>query len=307
MAKLTAKEVEALYGIETVLVYKNGLEIIRKARYPMPRPMPPTFHGSVIMSRKSKMRLANVVQNTEIKFNSMLTLTYGDYINPIDGKELKRQTNILLGHIRKRFLGSQYVWFLEFTKKLKPHLHVITTIQPTDFDRVWLGQVWAKVSVYDAVRRLLDNKGNGLRVVHPVNMFDVLEECSKVYKVHKHPKSWEAIRKADGAARYMLKYATKAEQKLVPIHFQNVGRFWGVSSLVKASPIAQLNINETMSEEGFKAIFSDTALAQLELLPKYIFQKDALQYFSQRGLRLTEIFDENNAQMKKQNPEIMVQ
>lgn len=303
---LTPQQVEELYGISKVVVYKNGLVIERKQRYPMKQTTPPLKNGIYELTRKSKMRLTHIVQNCEVGFLSMFTLTYGDYINPIDGRELKRQVNILLGHLRKRFKNIQYLWFLEFTKKGKPHLHVIVSLEPTQFDRIWLGEVWAKISVYDAVKRLLDDKGNGLRVVHPINMFDVLGEAQKVYRVHSHKRCWEKIRKSDGAARYCLKYATKQEQKLVPPQFGNVGRFWGVSSLVQAKPIGEVIIGETMSEDQIKAIFSDTRIGELELIPKYVFQRDALEFYSSRGLRLTEIFDEKNEDVKKQKPENMI-
>jgi len=303
---LTPAEVEALYGIYKVTVYKHGLVVERRARYPMKKHIPPKRKGIFEMTRKSRLKLTHLIANCEVKFTSMFTLTYGNFINPIDGRELKRQVNILLGHFRKRFPEHEYCWFLEFTtQKGRPHLHVVTTAMPNQFDRNWLGATWSKVSVYDAIRRLLENKGNGLRVVHPINMFDVLEECEKVWKVHKHIKCWEKIRKSDGAMRYALKYAAKQEQKLVPPQFGNVGRFWGNSRGVTAEPIGELLIGETMTEEAVRGIL-EQSVGQLPLIPRYIFQRDALEFFQSRGLHLTEIFEKFLPDILDQKPKTVV-
>jgi len=306
---LTPQEVDALYGIIKVTVYKNGLVIERKARYPMPKSTPPLKRGIFEMTKKSKLRLTHIITNCDVKFVSLFTLTYGDYISPIDGRELKRQVNVFLNHFRRRFTTHEYVWFLEFTKRQKPHVHVLTTVAPNQFDRIWLGEAWSKISVYDAIRRLTEGGCEGLRVVHPINMFDVLDECNKVWAVHKHIKCWEKVRKSDGAMRYALKYATKAEQKLVPPQFGNVGRFWGLSRGVNAEPIAEVLIGETMSEEQIKAILGEINGYQFPLIPRYIFQQDALEFFQSRGLKLTEIFgkyfplglDENSEKMVQSN------
>jgi len=287
---LTPAEVEALYGIHKVIFYKNGLVIERKQRFPMRHHQPEPRKGIFEMTRKSKLRLTHIIANCEINLCSLMTLTYGDYIRPIDGRELKRQINIFLGHLRKRF-GCEYVWFLEFTRREHPHVHIICTTIPNQFDRIWLGEIWSKISVYDAVRRILENKSeDNLIVRHPINMFDVLDECHKVFLVHKHVKCWEKVRKSDGAMRYALKYATKQEQKLVPVQFGNVGRFWGVSRGIEAKPIGELLIGETMSEEAVNAILKNLPDYQFELIPKYIFHRDALEFFQSRGLKLTEIF-----------------
>jgi hypothetical protein len=251
---------------------------------------PPIRKGIYEMTTQSKLRLTHLIANCDVKFCSLMTLTYGDYINPIDGRELKRQLNIFLGQLRKRF-GCEYCWFLEFTRRDRPHIHIITTVAPNTIDRIWLGEIWSKISVYDAVRRVLEQRSeNRLIVHHPIDMRDVLDECHKVFLVHKHPRCWEKVRKSDGAMRYALKYATKAEQKLVPTQFGNVGRFWGVSRLVTAEPVGELLIGETMSEGAVDAILKHCGGRQLELVPRYIFHRDALEFFQSRGLHLTEIF-----------------
>jgi len=304
---LTPVEIDALYGIHRVLVFKNGLEVERKARYPMPKPKPPLKKGIFEMTKKSKLKLTHIITNCDVNFVSLFTLTYGDYINPLDGRELKRELNVFLNRFRRRFSGHEYVWFLEFTKRERPHIDVITTVMPNQLDRIWLGECWSKISVYDAVRRILEEESEVLRIIHSFNMFDVLDECKKVWAVHKHVKNWEKVRKSDGAMRYALKYATKAEQKLVPPQFGNVGRFWGSSRGVGAKPIAEVLIGETMSEDQIKGILGEINGYQFPLIPRYIFQRDALKFFQSRGLQLTEIFGKYFPPEIDEKPEPMVQ
>src|ERR1700675_450859 len=85
--QFTSVEVERFFPIEKVIVYENGLEIKRKAvakfnhRY-VPR------KGIYEMSKKSMLKLSHVVANSQIKFVSMLLLSWGDFMPPVDGKEL---------------------------------------------------------------------------------------------------------------------------------------------------------------------------------------------------------------------------
>lgn len=291
---LTPKEVEELYGIDRILVYRDGLEVIRKARYPKPKPIPPKKGETEEMSRKSKMRLAHIVQNSEVGFNSIITLTYGDMVHPLNGKELKRQLNIFLNQLRKRFT-IEYLWFMEFTKRGRPHIHIITTKDPTEFDRIWLAQVWSRISVRDALKRQVKNEENS-DIAVPITLDGLLvaEEQQKVYLVHRHVKSWQKAKKTDGMARYALKYATKTYQKKIPANFRDAGRFWGISKGVYANPIAEVLIGETMNEEQIKAVLAKSRVGKMPLIPRYIFERDALAYFKSLGMKLTEIFGEND-------------
>lgn len=303
---LTAEQVDSLYGIKKITFYKNGLVVERGQRFPMKHFQPTPRKGVYEMSKKSKLLLTHIVANSEIKFSSMFTLTYGDFFIPYDGRELKRQCNVFLTSFRKRF-DCEYVWFLEFTKKGRPHLHVINTVMPNFWDREWLGQRWTRISVVDYHARLLNrNAPEEHRLLVPIDPWVIQTEAQKVNKVHTHKKCWENIYKADGAQRYCLKYASKEEQKLLPIGFENVGRFWGTSRLVKPIPLATLLINETMTEEQVRAVIAETFVGQFELIPKYIFQRDAIEFFTSRGLRLTEIIDKKPEQDTDVNSKIVV-
>jgi hypothetical protein len=288
---LNAEQVDTLYGIREIVFYKNGLVVKRSARFPMARTKPVARKGVFDMSRKSKLRLTHIVANCELKFSSMFTLTYGDFFIPHDGKELKRQVNLMLTSFRKRF-DNEYIWFLEFTtKKTRPHLHIITTVVPNEWDRRWLGERWAAITIRGYVKRINEGKYYDVNFNNSLDQFVQAEETKKVVNVHSHKKCWELIRKADGAQRYCLKYAAKEEQKLIPLGFQNVGRFWGTSQGVTPKEIARLIIGETMTEEKVRELMLDTFVGQFPLIPKYVFQQNALEFFTSRGFLLTEIID----------------
>lgn len=290
---LEPEQIDILFGIKEIVFYKNGLKVIRGKRFPMAHFQPVPRKGVYEMSKKSRILLTHIVANCDVKFNSMFTLTYGDFFVPFDGKELKRQCNVFLTSFRKRF-DCEYIWFLEFTKKGRPHLHVICTVIPNYWDKHWLGSKWAKITVTDYSARLLNERApEAYRLEKPIDQWLVEDERMKVEKVHMHKKCWEKIYKEDGAARYCLKYASKEEQKLLPIGFQNVGRFWGTSRLVKPIPLASLLIDETMTEERVREIIDQTFVGQFPLIPKYIFQNDAIEFFTSRGLLLTQIIDKS--------------
>lgn len=289
---LSAVEVEALYPVDRIEVYQNGLVVHRKEKYPHKREYHPR-KGIYEMSKKSKLNLTHIVNNSPVKFRSMMTLTWGDFLPPVNGKEMKRMMNIFLNRLRKRLKTCEYLWFLEFTTKGRPHFHILLTHSPSDADRVWLGATWSSLTTKEAWLRLSEGKVKDYQITKPLSVEVVLNEWEKARKVHSHKKAWEDFYKPDGAFRYVLKYATKSVQKLVPVQFANVGRFWGVSSGVQPKPIGEALMGETISPERLKGLFKGHRIEALPLIPKFVFQKDALEYFSQKGLVLTEIFGEN--------------
>lgn len=288
---LNPEQIDALYGIDRIIIYRNGCEIVRKKRFPSPPPTNGKRSGIVEMSKKSKLKLAHIVANCDIKFRSMMTLTYGDFFIPCDGRELKHHLELLLNSMRRRYT-CEYIWFVEFTKRDRPHVHVITTISPNDFDRHWLGDKWAGISVVNYWERILKQKtACRLDPSKPIDDWIVLEEAVKVAHVHAHPKCWEDIRLEDGATRYVFKYATKSEQKIVPASFSNIGRFWGGSQKVKPKPIGQIVVGKAITEDEAKEIFAYHRVGELPLLPKWILEKDALNYFRLQGKKLSEVIE----------------
>lgn len=63
------------------------------------------------------------------------------------------------------------------------------------------------------------------------------ESERKVYRVHQHDKCWELVRSKDGARHYIVKYATKPNQRQIPKGFTDIGRWWGASRNVKPGPV----------------------------------------------------------------------
>lgn len=289
---LTPKEVEELYPLDNILVFKNGLMVSRREKYPYKREYQKR-KGIYEMSKKSKLRLSHIINNSEIKFVSMLTLTWGDFMPPVNGSELKRQLNIFLKKFRQHYKTPEYLWFLEFQAKGKPHIHLLTTIEPGLNDLKWFAPLWSKITTKDAWLRLEQDKVKDYKIVKPLSVEVLLDEYEKSMRFNSHPKVWEKFRKKDGAFRYVLKYATKSEQKLVPVQYSNVGRFWGVSDNVLPFPIGAVVLGQEMSEAEVREMLSAHRTGQLPLIPRYIFQKDAVEYFSQYGLTMSEILGEN--------------
>jgi len=289
---LTPEEVEALYPIKSVLVFQNGLTVHREANFTYKHEYSPR-KGIYEMSKKSKMKLVHIINNCPIKFKSLLTLTWGDFLPPVNGVELKRQLNIYLNRFRKHFKSPEYLWFLEFQRSGRPHIHIMTTVEPSSLDILWHAKNWPRISVYDAWTRLTEQRMKDYSVIVPMDVGVLLEEYEKSQRFNQHPKVWEKFRKKDGAFRYALKYATKSVQKLVPAEYGNVGRFWGTSENVTPIPIGAILLGQEMSEAEVRSMIAETKAGMLPLIPHYIFQKDAVEFFSQHGLTMTEILGEN--------------
>lgn len=288
--RLKSSEIRSLFRLNRIDIFRNGLLVKRRARYPMARPEGGVRSAIYGMSKQSKMRLAHIIWNCDARFCSLLTLTYGDYIWPADGVEAKRQLKLFLAAYRRRYSG-EYCWFLEFTKKGRPHFHIISDVKPCASDRIWLGETWSEISVLKSARRAVAGGNTGAtNLPYPIAAGRVKIECQKSFEVHKHPRNWEAVRHSDGAMRYALKYAVKSEQKLVPPHFANCGRFWGLSKGVRAVPVARTWIDEEIGEDEAERILLEGAWGNRDLAPKYIFRRDALAFFEAKGLPVSEIF-----------------
>lgn len=199
-------------------VYSKDIVLRRKMDItPIP---PPKEQGSKIMEMtyKSRARLLFTIKNTALKFQTLITLTYpADY--PTDGKSVKTDLKEFLQESRRDLGGYEYIWFLEFQRRGAPHYHLLTTILT---GTSWFGAVRKVVSLnwYKAV-------GSG----DPKH----LDAGTRV----------EKIRRPDGATRYVAKYASKKEQKLVPELYQNVGRFWGCSRGVQPLPMFTIETTDS--------------------------------------------------------------
>lgn len=259
---LTPEDINYNFPITGIERYTTGLVTVRGCRRRPPSGKSgndkPEGYGKIKqLSRKSIARLAFLTRENSKMFRSLLTLTYGD-ICPRDGRELKVQLNRLLTYLRRKH-DAQYVWFLEFTRRGRPHVHVLMDHVPNLVDRFYLAEYWA----------------NGVCIEWPtdlgISFTEQVETRNKMFQVHWHKKCWEILRSRDGAARYVTKYATKLSQKDVPAHFTDVGRFWGASREVSLGD-PQFKVDVT--EEELRAWLKDTMgrdLSHFDVLPKYIY------------------------------------
>lgn len=199
----------SIYPVSSVTIFSQGSLVVKRECKLQSRPG--QRRGTVKgLSRRSLFRMVFLVTESSTKFASILTLTYSNSIAPKSGKVTKSHLASLLQEMRRRWPRIAYCWWLEFQRNGSPHYHILLNIEPTDDDRHWLALNWSII-----VSR------------------ETIAERKKIYRVHAHKKAWERIRKQDGAMRYMLKYASKAEQKDVPKGFEDVGRFWGANKAVK--------------------------------------------------------------------------
>lgn len=245
-----------IIGIEK---FGTTVKIIRGSRLPPPSPrLKSDKRGKIThLSQKSIDRLAFLARENKSMFASLLTLTYGD-IAPRDGRELKVQLNRVLTYLRRKH-RAQYVWFLEFTKKDRPHIHILMDFAPSIVDRFYLADYWA----------------NGVCIHWPVELqvpfLLQVDTRNKMQKVHFHKKAWEILREKEGAARYVTKYATKLYQKEVPPNFSDVGRFWGASREVSlGDPEFKVDVTEDDLREWLKKTM-DRDLDHFDVLPKYVY------------------------------------
>jgi hypothetical protein len=171
------------------------------------KPPPPAKREQVaVFTRKSRQRLAFVASNTEVEFLSLLTLTYPAQY-PSDGRLVKNHLNRVLGYLRRRHYEFDYLWFLEFQKRGAPHIHLLLSTWTDTIEQLWISSTWYKIVASGDKRHLAAGTNH------------------------------ENVRKTDGGKRYVVKYAMKMRQKIVPKAYRNVGRFWGHSQFVKPRPV----------------------------------------------------------------------
>jgi hypothetical protein len=94
------------------------------------------------------------------------------------------------------YRGIQLFWYLEFQKRGAPHFHGIIDkgIDESELKKMWYEIVYSN------------------------------------YKLHlEHGAHVKPIRSLEGYTHYLTDYLTKEEQKIVPVDFRDVGRFWGYS------------------------------------------------------------------------------
>jgi len=240
------------------LVYRGDVAVIKRGESSMASITRGDRKKITMLTKKARTRLAFIALATPIEFHSMITLTYGPTV-PLDGEIVKHNLWTFLRQLRINY-DCDYLWVIEFQRRGAPHFHLITTVPNiSQIDRVWMAATWLQCLGYGD----LPFRDNGLDD-------DEVEEGQKIWRVHTHRSAWENIREKDGGVHYMVKYATKTYQKVVPTAYQNVGRFWGCSYNVSRDiePIHKITTEEIEVRTWLERIGNGAADAMI--LPKVI-------------------------------------
>ena len=146
-------------------------------------------------SKRSVRRLRHTIRNSDELLKTFITLTYPADIS-CDGKKTKTYLNAFLQYLQRKRL--KHVWVLEFQLLGAPYYHIIATRY---IDKDELSERWYKIV------------GSG---------------------DEKHLKSGTQInyiRSKNQLYGYLSNYIKNLEQKIIPVGFENLGRFWGVSQI----------------------------------------------------------------------------
>lgn len=173
------------------------------------------------LSEASRRAMAFTARNYGAGMTHILTLTYPGvrWAVPEDGRAVKGHLNAFLCMLRRRFPGLRYFWFLEFQERKAPHFHMFMELNGAInlhkyrdlFARAWVRITW---SDYDPDPDSPDGDESYEEAIQ-----DHYEACC----------NFESVREPHAVATYAAKESDKMEQKEVPISYQSVGRFWGVS------------------------------------------------------------------------------
>lgn len=256
MTKLNPEQINYLYPVTGCYFTQSGIQVRRgsRAAESQNRPQDDKKRGKVKgLSQRSLHRLAFLVSTSNVRFLSLMTLTYGE-IYPQTGTLTRKHRNTFLTWMRRKFDPLSYVWFLEFQRRGAPHIHLLLSSKsPGRKLEIEAGSRWCKV-----VSRDFPDTYEKMMSVH----------C---YQGDPRKKMWSDIRKADGANRYMRKYAGKESQKCVPLKYSDVGRFWGTSRDVPR-PIDDM-LECTMVDADLRRLLNALGredVSKWDVIPKYV-------------------------------------
>ena len=189
----TRKRVQKNDCLITATVYKRDVRIGLSYVGRPPLRRDGTRKAIIGFSKRSAKRLRHIIRNSEDEWKAFITLTYpADF--PCNGRETKDHLNTFLQFLRRKKM--KYIWILEFQLRGAPHYHIIVNgFIPKDE----LAKRWYKIVGSGDEKHLQA----GTRI--------------------------EAIRSKQHLYGYLSGYINKLDQKIVPIEFENVGRFWGTS------------------------------------------------------------------------------
>ena len=196
-------------SLESFLVYPKSVKLVRPASVHLLNATPPDRSGSSLQgfSQKSKNRLRFLAANSADHISSQFCMSYGD-VWPIHGRECKRQLDVFLKSLRKKFPSLMYIWIGEFQSRGAPHFHFFSNLSVSQDNHDFLSAAWHEIAGVSS---------------------------EKHERVHIHSKNfipWDM-----GTGSYLCKYLDKAHQKQIPVGFSGFGRWWGNSSNIKPVPV----------------------------------------------------------------------
>jgi hypothetical protein len=197
-------------GIDVQIYPRDARIIVHRQRYQDPPHI--GKRGKITeFSDKSRNRLLFCAFNARVEWLAFIGLTYPAEF-PTDGAIVRAHRNTFLIYLRREYPLIYYLWALEFQKRGAPHIHLLVD---QFISLQWLSEIWYQIVGSGDEKHLRA----GTRV--------------------------EYVRGREHGASYLAKsYTAKRAQKEVPVEYQNVGRFWGMSrGLVVPQQTAQLDLS----------------------------------------------------------------
>jgi len=224
--------------------WARGIKI--KVRSPKGENRKPAKRGRVSeFSRSAARRLGWAY--SQGPWVGMLTLTYPNS-RPVEYTEFKRHRDLLLKKMQRS--GIKYLWVLEWQRRGVPHLHVWVSQNlsdrncPTETVRQKLSD---RIRPTETLRQNLSD-GNcpewRMYMLHWLNIIGERDNQA-AHNVAMHDLSWTSWEVRVGN-NYAAKYATKREQKGLPVGIEHYGRWWGVSRNTIA-PHYQTEVDEEIT------------------------------------------------------------
>jgi len=264
MSYFTPDQINQFFPVIGIIKYNGGVVVTRGCNLNLNRQNYSHERKKIYMvSKRSLSKLALLVRGCEVKFTSLMTLTYGANF-PMSGKVAKKHLHHFLVAAKRRFGPFEYVWVLEFQERGAVHFHIATTLpEPTELDRVIFAGIWAEISTpfswwYSSLEEI-DGR---------LYFKQELYSDKAVFAQHSHPLAWEKVRQGDSLHHYFAKYSMKIRQKKVPSYYQDVGRFWAASVGVRLPDGESFHGSEKDVRE--LADYHGRKLTNWQVLPKVI-------------------------------------
>lgn len=264
MSYFTPAQINSLFPVVGLIAFHGGIVVRRGNNVSLNRRNYLHERKKIYMvSKRSLAKLALLVRGCGLRFQSLMTLTYGANY-PLSGKKAKRDLNHFLISAKRNFGPFEHIWVLEFQERGAVHFHIATTLPPPDdMQREVFAQLWQAISTpYSWMYCQLD------LVNGRFFQGQTLLTNEAVREVHRSLRSWEPVKKGDSLHHYFAKYTSKLRQKKVPVWYADVGRFWAASKGVRLPDGEYFHGNEATVRLVGDAY--GRSLARWKVLPKII-------------------------------------